>query len=93
MADYEEAIARKVLQLLQSAQPHPKDQSLIEAEKRASADRNTSIRDRDNLRADTWLAIKTAQKAADLGQEDAEARLEAAQTAARNWLRARSGPG
>jgi tRNA A37 N6-isopentenylltransferase MiaA len=91
MADYEEPVAREVIEYLRSAKLVRNDASLAKAAQSSAPEKNTTIKPRDNHRAETSLAISRLQKSIHEGKTEAEA-LELwrkAVTAAQSWLNAR----
>jgi hypothetical protein len=71
VTDIEHSIAHEVHALLLSAHPRPTDGNLAKAAQLA-AERNTTVRPRDDFGADTFLAIQKARKAITEGASAAE---------------------
>jgi len=90
--DNEAAIAREVHRLLLAAHPTANDAALTKAAELSDAERNTTIRPRDDYRAEVWLSIQRVRKALaeDMPATEVTTLLHSAIGAAENWIKARA---
>jgi hypothetical protein len=90
MTNYEQSTAHEVHTLLLSARPEPNDIHLAKAASLASAQLDMLVRQRDEFRGDTFLAIQRTRNAITdgAGAAEGEQLLVSAIRMAEKWLKA-----